>query len=78
MRRSATQRRYLKRHIEDLGALRDICRWTNGYWDFGPHAQVKWNELQNTAKDIQRLTNYLLFEYKARVWSQALDRRKEA
>jgi DGQHR domain-containing protein len=63
---------------EDLGALRDVCRWTHGYWDFGPHAQRKWNELQNTPKDIQRLTNYLLFEYKARVWSQTLDSRKEA
>ena len=67
-----------KEFAEDLGALRDVCRWTHGHWDFGPHAQRKWNELQNTPKDIQRLTNYLLFEYKARVWSQTLDSRKEA
>jgi DGQHR domain-containing protein len=62
----------------DLAALKDVCQWTGGYWDFGPHAQRKWNELQNTPKDIQRLTNYLLFEYKARVWNRPLDDRKDA
>jgi DGQHR domain-containing protein len=54
----------------DLRALREVCRWTSGYWDLGPGAQRKWNELQNTTRDIQLLTNYLLCEYKARVWSQ--------
>jgi DGQHR domain-containing protein len=56
----------------DLASLREVCRWTNGFWDFGPGAQRKWNELQNTSRDIQLLTNYLLCEYKARVWSQAI------
>jgi DGQHR domain-containing protein len=54
----------------DLNALREVCRWTNGFWDFGPGTQRKWNELQNTTRDIQLLTNYLLCEYKARVWSK--------
>jgi hypothetical protein len=62
----------------DLAELKDLCRWTHGHWDFGPHAQRKWNELQNTPKGIQRLTNYLLFEYKARVWSRPLVQRREA
>jgi DGQHR domain-containing protein len=52
----------------DLSDMRDTCRWTSGFWDFGPNAQRKWNELQNTTRDIQLLTNYLLFEYKSRVW----------
>jgi DGQHR domain-containing protein len=56
----------------DLGQLREACRWTSGFWDFGPGAQRKWNELQNTTRDIQLLTNYLLCEYKARVWSKPL------
>jgi DGQHR domain-containing protein len=56
----------------DLVALREICRWTNGFWDFGPGNQRKWNELQNTTRDIQILTNYLLYEYKARVWTKPL------
>lgn len=57
----------------DLAAIRDTCRWTNGYWDFGPNMQRKWNELQNTTRDIQLLTNYLLAEYKNRVWRKPID-----
>ena len=38
-----------------------------GYWEFGPRTQRKWNEFQNTSKDIQLLANYLLGEYRARV-----------
>jgi DGQHR domain-containing protein len=56
----------------DLGELREVCRWTSGFWDFGPGAQRKWNELQNTTRDIQLLTNYLLCEYKTKVWSKPL------
>lgn len=54
----------------DLMPLKAVCRWTDGYWDFGPGAQRKWNEIQNTAKDIQLLTNYLLIQYKSRVWNR--------
>jgi DGQHR domain-containing protein len=54
----------------DLEPLREVCRWTNGYWDFGPGQQRKWNEIQNTSKDIQLLSNYLLVQYKARVWAR--------
>jgi DGQHR domain-containing protein len=57
----------------DLSELVTVCRWTNGYWDFGPHAQRKWNELQNISRDIQLLTDYLLSEYKIRVWSTSLN-----
>jgi DGQHR domain-containing protein len=53
----------------DLAELREVCRWTYGFWDFGPGVQRNWNELQNTTRDIQLLTNYMLCEYKARVWS---------
>jgi DGQHR domain-containing protein len=59
-----------EKHFEaDLHGLKDICRWTDGYWEFGPGAQRKWNEIQNTPKDIQLLANYLLLQYKARVWT---------
>jgi len=54
----------------DLSRLKDVCHWTNGSWKFGPEHQRRWNDLQNTPRDIQLLTNFLLFEYKARVWSQ--------
>jgi DGQHR domain-containing protein len=55
----------------DLKPLKPICRWADGYWDFGPGQQRKWNEVQNTTKDIQSLTNYLIVQYKTLVWSKA-------
>jgi DGQHR domain-containing protein len=58
----------------DLAALRPVCRWTSGMWDFGPHTQRKWNELQNTTRDIQLLSEYLRTEYMMRVWSTPLDK----
>ena len=58
-------------HYEaDLRPLKDICHWTAGYWDFGTSQQRKWNELQNTSKDIELLANYLIAQYKGRVWNQ--------
>jgi hypothetical protein len=59
---------------KDLLPLRDECRWTDGYWDFGPGAQRKWNEIQNTTRDIQVLANHLLMRYKALVWNKAAER----
>jgi DGQHR domain-containing protein len=56
----------------DLEPLKDYCRWTEGYWDFGPGAQRKWNEIQNTSKDIRLVADYLLTQYKARVWNWAM------
>ena len=55
---------------DDLRPLRDICRWTEGYWDFGPGVQRKWNEVQNTSKDIGLLSNFLLLQYKRLVWDK--------
>ena len=55
---------------EDLYPLKDVCRWTDGYWDFGPGRQRKWNEIQNTTRDIQLLANYLLVQYKSLVWNR--------
>jgi DGQHR domain-containing protein len=57
----------------DLAPLKIVCRWTTGLWDFGPHSQCKWNELQNTTRDIQKLSDYLIDEYKIRVWRTPLD-----
>lgn len=56
---------------EDLKPLVEVCSWTHGYWDFGGGDIRKWNEVQNTSKDVFRLANLLLVEYKRRVWSKA-------
>ena len=60
-----------KTFAKDLIPLREECRWTDGYWDFGPNMQRKWNEIQNTTKDVQLLSNHLLMRYKALVWSRS-------
>ncbi len=54
----------------DLSKIAEVCCWTTGYWEFGPRDQRRWNELQNTSRDVQTLANYLLSEYKARVWAK--------
>jgi len=50
-----------------LKPLRDICHWTDGFWDFMDGRQRKWNEVQNTPKDIQMLAMHLLTQYQGRV-----------
>jgi DGQHR domain-containing protein len=59
-----------KQFKEDLEPLRDLCCWTDGHWEFGPGTVRKWNEVQNTHKDIQMLANFLLVQYKAMVWNK--------
>jgi DGQHR domain-containing protein len=59
-----------ERFRADLDALKPICRWTEGHWEFGPGVLRKWNEVQNTPRDIQVLANYLLVQYKQRVWNK--------
>lgn len=48
---------------QELEPLRKICRWTEGYWDFGGES-LKWNELQNVPRHIQMLSSYLLSQYR--------------
>ena len=52
--------------FEDCAPTRSLpaCRWTDGYWDFGPGLQRRWNEIQNTSKDVHLLANYLLIQYR--------------
>ncbi len=54
--------------VADLSPIAPLCSWTDGYWDFGASTQRKWNEVQNTSKDIQMVANYLLIKYKQLVW----------
>jgi len=51
---------------KDLLKLEPVCHWTGGSWTLGS-IQRRWNDLQNTPKDIQLLTDYLLAEYTNRV-----------
>ena len=50
-------------YAAELELLRDECAWTGGHWQFGPYSR-RWNELQNTHKDIKLLTNHLVREHR--------------
>jgi hypothetical protein len=55
----------------DLEPLRSVCRWTGGVWEFGPDRRRKWNEVQNTPREVRLLSDYLTTQYKALVWNRA-------
>jgi DGQHR domain-containing protein len=55
--------------IEQLRPLAGLCHWTAGTWNFGD-TQRKWNEVQNTTRDILMLSDYLLHAYRRVLWSQ--------
>lgn len=51
-------------YAAELEPLRDVCAWTTGFWNLGADSLRRWNELQNTPKDIQLLSGHLLREYR--------------
>lgn len=55
---------------DDLKGMSRFCRWTAGYWDFGGNVNRKWNEIQNTTKDIRLLANHLLLHYRTDIWNK--------
>ena len=54
----------------ELETLRNCCQWTQGTWHFSPDIERSWNDIQNTARDIQLLSRYLLDRYQGVVSSQ--------
>jgi DGQHR domain-containing protein len=54
----------------NLQPLRNACRWTEGEWSFAGGTRRRWNEVQNTPKDIEVLVDHLLTLYKNKVWSR--------
>lgn len=51
-------------YVAELEPLLEVCAWTTGFWQLGNGSLRRWNEFQNTPKDIQILTGHLLREYK--------------
>lgn len=56
-------------HLEVIAPL---CRWTSGSWDFGPNNKRRWNDLQNTGREIQLLTDYLIAAYRTAITDELL------
>jgi DGQHR domain-containing protein len=57
--------------VENLKPLRGTCHWTSGEWVFGRRMRRRWNDIQNTPKDIELLVDHLLAAYRTKVWSRA-------
>jgi DGQHR domain-containing protein len=52
---------------EHLGLIADSCAWTDGVWALTPIDRRRWNELQNTPRDIKALTDYVVRLYRERI-----------
>lgn len=62
----------------DLEPIWPLCRWMSGHWDFGPGEVRKWNEIQNTPKDITLLSNFLLGHVKELLRQRARENTRRA
>lgn len=58
----------------DLRKLKPACHWTSGEWVFEDGSSRRWNEIQNTSKDVERLVDHLLTAYTRSVWSRRMGR----
>jgi DGQHR domain-containing protein len=56
--------REFAQHLEPIAA---DCKWTEGIWALAPDDKRRWNELQNTPRDVKALSDYLLKLYRRRV-----------
>lgn len=49
--------------VEELQHIAPLCRWTEGRWEFELDSR-KWDDIQNTPKDIALLSGYLSRQYR--------------
>ena len=49
--------------VEHLQLIAPLCAWTGGAWKLGPY-QRRWNDLQNTPRDVQVVADHLLIAYR--------------
>jgi DGQHR domain-containing protein len=47
---------------EHLQLIAPLCAWTGGSWKLGPYRR-RWNDLQNTPRDVQVVADHLLSAY---------------
>lgn len=47
----------------ELELIVPACAWTEGVWQLGPF-QRKWNDVQNTPRDVQTIADHLLSTYR--------------
>ena len=49
--------------VEHLQLIAPRCAWTGGAWKLGPYER-RWNDLQNTPRDVQVVADHLLSAYR--------------
>lgn len=64
--------------IEGLGVLKNKCAWTEGQWNFADGEVVAWNHVENTSRQIQRLSEHLVNAVRAGTTGRKGSRRKSA
>jgi DGQHR domain-containing protein len=52
---------------EELRRVAPACCWTDGTWVFSHDDRRRWNELQNTPRDIKLLSDHLVRRYRQEV-----------
>lgn len=63
-----------------LQLIAPLCAWTDGAWKLGTYRR-RWNDVQNTPRDVQMIADHLLSAYRRalkRLASQAQKPRREA
>jgi hypothetical protein len=46
--------------LKDLSLIAPYCHWTSGTWD---ELDMRWNDVQNLGRDMNKLSNYLIRVY---------------
>lgn len=52
---------------EHIGIVAGECHWTSGAWPLASDDVRRWNELQNTPRDIRALSDYIVRAYRRTV-----------
>lgn len=50
----------------ELRRIAPLCHWSKGEWKLGPGRTRRWNDVQNTPKDIRLLADHLVSTYQRR------------
>ena len=60
--------------IEHLLLIAPTCRWTAGIWELSADDHRRWNELQNTPRDIKVLSDHLVNAYRRSLRDRCAER----
>lgn len=56
----------LNAFVPEVAKVADRCAWTQGVWELPDGTTRRWNEFQNTSRDIHKLADHLLRVYRKR------------